>query len=385
MSDLDSLSIDAQLEAAARSGDAEQLGALLANHPDKLHLRIKPYDFTLLHAGAAHLAVVQLLLRKGLDPNATERGDNTYPMHWAAAAGRLDVVRVLADAGGNVVGPDDDHELDIIGWASCWDGCDDAAHRAVVDFLISRGAQHHIFSAIALDLEDEVRRIVSRDPAQLTRRQSRNEDNQLPLQFAVRKNKPAMVKTLMELGADPLGVDATGYPAAAYAHTPDVDEPVMRRIHAMSAAELDSAIRGLRQPQVKMLDVMAALALRDIATAEKLWDRARDSGASSGLLHLMAKRGDLFAVDWLLARGLDVNERWSHWGALVTPLHLAAWGGHLDVTRRLLAAGADPTIKDSQHDGDALGWAEFFGRVELVRLLQESRDAAANAVSERSQ
>lgn len=380
MSNLGSLSIDAQLEAAARSGDAEQLGALLANHPDKLHLRIKPYDFTLLHAGATHLAVVQLLLRKGLDPNAMERGDNTYPMHWAAAAGRLDVVRALADAGGNVVGPNDDHELDIIGWASCWDGCDDAAHRAVVDFLISRGAQHHIFSAIALDLEDEVRRIVAQDPAQLSRRQSRNEDNQLPLHFAVRKNKPAMVKTLMELGADPLGVDATGYPAAAYAHTPDVDEPVMRRIHAMSAAELDSAIRGLRQPQVKMLDVMAALALRDIATAGKLWDRARDT-ASAGLLHLMAKRGDLFSVDWLLARGLDVNERWSHWGALVTPLHLAAWGGHLDVTRRLLDAGADPTIKDSQHDGDALGWAEFFGRVELVRLLQES----ARRRSERSQ
>jgi ankyrin repeat protein len=57
-------------------------------------------------------------------------------------------------------------------------------------------------------------------------------------------------------------------------------------------------------------------------------------------------------------------------------LHLAATQGHVDVVRVLLAAGADPSIRDSKHDGDAKGWAEY-GRVprspnaeEMVRILE---------------
>ena len=148
------------------------LAALLDEHPDKLHVRAKPYEWSLLHARGAqrHLAAVDLLLKRGLDVNTREKGDNTYAMHWAAAAGHLDVVRRLADAGGDVVGHGDDHELEVIGWATCWDGCDDDAHRAVADFLVSRGARHHIFSAIAMNLADEVRRIVAADPSALNRR-----------------------------------------------------------------------------------------------------------------------------------------------------------------------------------------------------------------------
>ena len=62
----------------------------------------------------------------------------------------------------------------------------------------------------------------------------------------------------------------------------------------------------------------------------------------------------------------------------MTPLHLAAAQGHADVVRMLLAAGADPAIRDSKHDNDAIGWAEY-GRVppaanwrEIVQLLEES-------------
>ena len=121
-----------------------------------------------LHAPKDTLGGVNLLLDRGLDPNARERGDKTYAMHWAAAAGDLPVVRRLADAGGDVVGRGDDHELEVIGWATCWEDCDDDAHRAVANFLVSRGAKHHIFSAIAMGLGDEVRRIVRRIPARST-------------------------------------------------------------------------------------------------------------------------------------------------------------------------------------------------------------------------
>src|SRR5207237_6081006 len=161
--------------------------ALLDKHPEKLHLRIPPYEWTLLHlvAQSGQLAVVDLLLNRGFDVNTREKGDNTYAMHWAAAAGHLDVVRRLADAGGDVVGHGDDHEMEVIGWASCWDGCNDAAHRAVVDFLVSRGARHHIFSAVAMNLGDEVRRIVAADPSALTSRMRRRETHRTVVPLAV--------------------------------------------------------------------------------------------------------------------------------------------------------------------------------------------------------
>jgi ankyrin repeat protein len=56
----------------------------------------------------------------------------------------------------------------------------------------------------------------------------------------------------------------------------------------------------------------------------------------------------------------------------VTPLHLAALAGHTDVARVLLDHGADTSIRDSRHDSDVMGWAEFFRRDGIVQLLTGS-------------
>ena len=356
---VDSLTLDGRLFEAARSGAVATLASGLDAHPDRLHARREPYAWTLLHvaAHAGQLAAVDLLLARGLDANVREKGDDTYAMHWAAAAGHSDVVRRLADAGGDVVGRGDDHELEVIGWATCWDGCDDAAQRAVVDVLVDRGARHHVFSAIAMNLAGEVRRIVAAGLAALARRMSRNEAHQLPLHFAVRMNRPEMVALLLELGADPTATDGAGAPVAAYAAAPGVDRSVIEALAGRGA-----------------LGVVGALVLGDDAAATRLMARGGD--AAAGALHQVASRGDTRAVRWLLDRGADPNARWGHWDAEVTPLHLAAAAGHADVVRLLLAAGADPTIRDSKHDGDAAGWAEYgkqppaAGWREVVRILE---------------
>jgi ankyrin repeat protein len=375
---IDLLTVEGQLFDAARSGDVDTLTTLLDKHPDKLHARAKPYEWTLLHAAAQNgrLPAVDLLLNRGLDVNTRETGDNTCAMHWAAAGGHLDVVRRLADAGGDVVGDGDDHEMAVIGWATCWDECDDAAHRAVVGFLVSRGARHHIFSAIAMNLADDVRRIVTADASALNRRQSRNENHRTPLHFAVLKNRQEMISLLLELGADPLAVDGSGQSVAVYATAPDTDRRVMEKIRAMTSAELVSAVRGHRPPRGGSMELVALLALGEWDTAaHMLRENARLIDADGGVLHLMAKRNDVAAVTWLLDHGADPNGRWAHWDADVTPLHLAASRGHVDVVRLLLAAGADPGIRDSKHDGDAIGWADHFRQPEIIRIL---KDHAAN-------
>ena len=362
---VDSLTVEGQLFEAARNGDVGKLAAVVEKHPEHLHARTRPYEHTLLHLAAhnGHLAAVDLLLGLGLDVNERETGDHTYPMHWAAAGGHLGVVRRLADAGGDVVGAGDDHELQVIGWATCWDGGDDDAHRAVADFLVSRGARHHIFSAIALNLSEEVRRIVADNPAALTRPMSRHENHQLPLHFAVRRNRAELLELLLDLGADPRATDGDGVPPSVYAAAPEVDRAVIEALTRRGG-----------------VDLFGALALGDDETAARLLGENRGvtqpGTANAGVLHLLAKRGDARGVQWLLDRGADPNARWSHWDAEVTPLHLAAAQGHADVVRLLLAAGADPRIRDSKHAGDARGWAQH-GRVpppagwrEVVQILE---------------
>lgn len=374
---LDALTLDGRIIESARKGDSKTLAALLDEHPEKLRLNVPPYEASLLFPAAQSGSVdaVKLLLDRGLDVNYREKGDNTCAMHWAAAQGNLEMVRTLADAGGDVVGEGDDHAVGVIGWASCWEGCNDDAHRAVVEFLITRGARHHIFSAVAMNLTDEVRRLVAADPAALNQRQSRNENNRTPLQFAVAMNRPRMVELLMELGADPLAVDGGGMPVAVYAGDADIDRPVMEEIHAMTLGEIDSAARGHRPPNAGVMDLAAAAALRDWDTASKLIAKNRlliDKGA----LHLLSKRGDATAVKWLLEHGANPGALWPHWDAEVTALHLAAMQGRTETAGLLVAAGADSTIRDSKHDSDALGWAEFFEKPEIVRLLNEARRKA---------
>lgn len=63
------------------------------------------------------------------------------------------------------------------------------------------------------------------------------------------------------------------------------------------------------------------------------------------------------------------------------PLHLAAKGGHVDVSRLLIESGADVNQKTSQ--GTSLHRAALFGKVEVVKLLLEL-GADARAVNEKN-
>jgi hypothetical protein len=141
---------------------------------------------------------VRLLLEHGADPNAREAGDNTYPLHWAAAHGHLDTVRVLLDAGGDVHVVGDVHQLDVIGWATFFraPGDDpstiDTSRQPVVVLLVERGARHHISSAMSVGDLNLIRKVVEDDPDALDHRMSRFEQGQTDA--AAFRNEPEAIR-----------------------------------------------------------------------------------------------------------------------------------------------------------------------------------------------
>ena len=51
----------------------------------------------------------------------------------------------------------------------------------------------------------------------------------------------------------------------------------------------------------------------------------------------------------------------------------AAFGGHVEVVRFLVANGADINAQDAYYGRTVLTWAAWVGHVEVVRLLIEKR------------
>lgn len=229
-------------EACAK-GDVQALQAMLANDSGLVHLSQPdaPHSgWTALHTAAkhGHMDVVRLLLKHGADPNAREEGDNTYPLHWAAAARQLEIVRALLDAGGDVHGFGDLHALDVIGWATFYHSpdADPSGLPDVTPLLLERGARHHIFSAMSVGDLDLIKNLVEQNPDALDRRMSRFERGQTPLHFAINRKRYDILDLLIALGADLDAQDANGHAALETAMLSG-DREAMTRLHAAGAKQ----------------------------------------------------------------------------------------------------------------------------------------------------
>ncbi len=90
-----------------------------------------------------------------------------------------------------------------------------------------------------------------------------------------------------------------------------------------------------------------------------------------------AERGNYAVLEALLAAGANPNVRDSQ----TTPLHLPASNGNIQIVSLLLRYGADPTLEDTVHKGHAVGWACFGSQdsqeppetyVQIVEALLEA-------------
>jgi len=343
---------------AAEQGRADELGRLLDEHLDSIDARGgNSWGRTALHMAAwrNRRACVRLLLDRGADVGIRDYGDNAYALHFAADAADLDVVTLLVDAGSDVVGEGDDHQVGVLGWATC------CAHvrEDVAAYLLAHGAKLNLWSAIALDREDDVRGFIVRDPLLVSARMSRNEHHRTPLHHAAAKNRPQMVRLLLELGADPNASDAVGMTALTTASQEHGDP-------AMVTLLLGAGVK---------VDFLSALYLERYELAEAMLgddpSRISPGGRDAIALHFSVSKRNAAAVRWLIAHGADVNAKGKMWDCSHTALHITAESGAVDMTRLLLDAGADPNIRDDKYDATVLGWAEFCEQPQVAELVRE--------------
>src|ERR1700683_1969509 len=343
---------------AAEKGLADELSQLLDLHLDLIDARgSNNWGRTALHMAAwrNRAACGRLLLDRGADVRIRDYGDHAYARHFSAGAAAPDVVALLVEAGSDILGEGDDHQVGVLGWATSLA----RLREDVAAYLLAHGARLNFWSAIALDREGDVRGFIAQDPPLINARMSRNEHHRTPLHHAAARNRPRMVRLLLDLGADPNASDALGATALTTASHEQADPNIVTMLLAAGAK----------------LDFTTALYLERHEVAETMLkddpSRIGPEGHDTIALDLSVSKKDAAAVRWLIAHGVDINAKRNLWDCNHTALHMTAESGAVDIARILLDARADPNIHDDKYDATVLAWAKFCEQPEVATLVRE--------------
>ncbi|XHS77277.1 ankyrin repeat domain-containing protein [Burkholderiaceae bacterium UC74_6] len=115
--------------------------------------------------------------------------------------------------------------------------------------------------------------------------------------------------------------------------------------------------------------IMLAALHADLPLVKRLYKlRAQINRPGWTPLHYAASGTDEGVSDWLLQQGADINARAPNGS---TPLMMAAKYGPYDLAPKLLAAGADPKLRNEQ-GLTAADFAQAAGRDELQKLLHSA-------------
>jgi ankyrin repeat protein len=364
------------LLSAAERGDAARVSAILDAHPQIVNERgtLPGHSGlrTALHFGSAHEAVVRTLLERGANPDIRDEGDNACPIHFAAERGDLAVVRLLIEHGADPIGAGTTHELDVLGWAVCFDY---ATHLDVARYLLAHGARHTLLSAVAMGEADVVRALAAAG-ADLNQRMDRTNHRRTPLHLAVVKKQPAALAALIELGADLDVEDAVGLTPLDHAALAGEDEMTRLLLDADARITLPAAIVLERADVVERLvrENPDPLSTTDNRGWARLLvhaaGRAPAAVIESLLRTVMRHQAGLSIVN--LA---DDEETAVDGAGGYTPLHAAAFHGNDAAVDVLLKHGANPRARDRKYCATPAGWAAYAGRTATAaRILDADVD-----------
>ena len=267
------------------------------------------------------------------------------PLHYAVRGGRIEMVRLLLDAGADPLaegwsGKFGDEIRDDTPLARARDrGLDEIVallEAAAGAKPRSVSAERKAPSTPERELEDEMMRICHRGKIKSALKLIDQHPGiaQAGLYEAVHQNHPELVRILLERGAK-----ATTPWRWSCWYTP--------LMHSLR----------YRRPRYDI--------------AQLLLDNGVDPNETNGMgmttLHIVAGQGTVDAARWLLDRGADIHARDREFES--TPLAWAARAGREDMARSLLSRGANLIHPDDEQWATPIAWARRRNHQGLVTLL----------------
>jgi len=233
----------------------------------------------------------------------------------------------------------------------------------IAEFLLTKGAEPDIVTAVSLNKTAQAKRILAADPGQANAR--RGGLRTPPLLLAARYGRAEMARLLLDAGADPNATSVYGWPplwlAIRQKNKAIADLLIARgadvnRITQQRGGESRHALRVAAEESPEMIPFLVAHGANVNLTDQ------------FGITALMALAGDAdktAGMKALLAAGADPNIK--NVGAM-TPLHFALSAGNAKAAELLIAAGAKVNCRDMN---GRTPLHEAIGRVpnELVALL----------------
>ncbi|HEX7019219.1 MAG TPA: ankyrin repeat domain-containing protein [Gemmatimonadaceae bacterium] len=256
-------------------------------------------------------------------------GGRPQALHVAIEAKRRDVFDLLLQHGADVNGSNDQYDH----WSPLMLAID-RERSDMVEALRARGARVGLVEALMMGDDARVEELLRSGGLP-----DRSPNGGSILAFA---RTPYAIDRLVALGASADTKDRWGStPIDAMSRRGARGGALVRRLmgHGVSARPQEFARVGDRETLERLIEQDPAITKIDTVMM----------GA--------VEFGHHDLVRWLLDRGANVNAR-SDAASRHTALHSAAWNGDVEMVRLLLAAGADPALRDDEHNGTALGWAE---------------------------
>ncbi|MGI5286280.1 ankyrin repeat domain-containing protein [Nonomuraea polychroma] len=346
----------------AATGSADALAAALAGDPGLARAQGGPFGwepllyltYARLKAPGRYVPAARLLLDHGADPNAGFLWDGlTSPftaLTGAFGGGEGDqpphphglaLARLLLDAGAD---PNDSQTLYNLGLGGSFS--DDTTHlELLLEYGLGRGEGGPWHARLGP---------TSQSPQQLMREE---------LATAALRGGPRRARLLLAHGAQADGVG--GHPAFG-GRTPY--ELTLLNGHTEVAEILAAAGASAALDEMDAFRAACMRADADLVAGFGPDVRARALARSPELINTAAGQRKPAAVRLLAGLGFDVNHR-----RRSTPLHEAAWNDDVETARTLIELGADPTIKDAEHEATPLGWAEYGGKHHVAAYLRNLR------------
>jgi ankyrin repeat protein len=349
----------ANLHVAAATGDLETAQALLAANPKLARERGGPNHWEPLlylaysrvgFESANWLDTARLLLRHGADPNAAYLWEGSYlftaltgvfgegeagPVNLPEHPECLPLAELLLRAGAN---PNDSQVLYNRQFVP---------GARYLELLLEFGLGKPAKDAWSRRLSG--RHLQS--PSQMVADQ---------LFLAASHGHRDRMELLLDHGADPNLLNRQGrtpYELALLGGHPGIAELLLAHgAQRKDLAPLDAfAAACSRGDRTAALDLLRA----DASLVGQLGSRQAE------MLAAAASGNHLEAMRVMADTGFDLNAMRHS-----TPLHEAAWNGHLEMVKLLIGRGADATIRDRSHSGLPADWAAHNHRHEVAAYLE---------------